>query len=66
LPGAVQSREHGLARRPIMKGCSTVHRVSILRPCCPGQRLRLNRRARRSPAFCFVGSSSRFPKSQET
>ncbi len=38
----------------------------ILQPYCPGQRLRLNRRARLSPAFCFVGSSSRILNNPET
>ena len=37
-----------------------------LQPGCPGHLLRLNPRARLSPAFCFVGSSSRFLNSIET
>jgi hypothetical protein len=39
---------------------------SISPPCRPGHLLRLNPRARRSPAFCFVGSSSRFLTDPET
>jgi hypothetical protein len=38
----------------------------ILSPVVPGHLLRLNPRARLSPAFCFVGSPGRFPNGMET
>src|SRR6478672_7694961 len=46
-------------------GCPKNIAFPIPQPCCPGPRLRLNRRARLSPAFCFVGSSSRFLKTTQ-
>ena len=39
---------------------------SLLQPGCPGHLLRLNPRARLSPAFCFVGSPGRFLNIRET
>ena len=40
--------------------------LHFLQPGCPGHLLRLNPRARLSPAFCFVGSSSRFLNDRKT
>jgi hypothetical protein len=46
-------------------GCSTHNSLHFFTRG-PGHLLRLNPRARLSPAFCFVGSSSRFLNSSET
>ena len=44
-------------------GASVLHN---LQPGCPGHLLRVNPRARLSPASCFVGSPSRFLNRRET